>query len=105
MTDVSIIFVTAGGEEEAVKIGRTLVEERLVACANIIPRIRSIYRWKGEVFDEEEYLVIMKTKASLFPTVQERVRQLHSYETPEIVSFPIDQGLPDYLAWAVENTR
>jgi len=104
MSGVSIVYVTAGSEEEALKIGRTLVAERLVACANVIPRIRSIYRWKGEICEEEEVLLVMKTRSFLFPSLMQRVLELHSYEVPEIVAFPIAQGLPGYLDWVLENT-
>ncbi len=81
MDEVSIILVTAGSEEEAAGIGRALVEEKLAACANIVPRIRSIYRWKGEIHVEQESLVLIKTRTSLFPALRDRVRALHSYET------------------------
>jgi periplasmic divalent cation tolerance protein len=104
MTEISIVTITVGTDEEAIIIARTLVEEKLVACVQIIPRIRSIYRWKGEVCDEAEQLLIMKTKSCLFPALQTRIRQLHSYEVPEIVSFPIASGLPEYLDWVIENT-
>ena len=104
MTDVSIVLVTVGNEEEARKIGRTLVEEQLIACANIIPRIHSIYRWKGEIRTDEEFLMIMKTRTAFFPCLKRRVRELHSYELPEIVAFPVEQGLQDYLDWVFENT-
>jgi periplasmic divalent cation tolerance protein len=105
MTNVSMVFVTVGKEEEASQMGRTLLEEGLIACANIIPGIRSIYRWKGEVCDEREFLMIMKTRTSLVPALKGRVRELHSYEVPEIVSFPIEQGLQEYLEWVLQNTR
>jgi periplasmic divalent cation tolerance protein len=104
MTEVSAVFVTVGNMEEALKIGRTLVEERLVACANIIPQVHSIYRWKGEICDDQECLVIMKTESAIFPMLQDRIRRLHSYEVPEIIAFPVTQGLPDYLDWVVRNT-
>lgn len=104
MSKVSIVLVTAGTAEEAVLIGRTLVEERLVACVGIVPRIRSIYRWKGEICDEEEHLLVMKTQSGLFPAVQSRVRQIHSYEVPEIVMYSVEAGLPEYLDWVLENT-
>ncbi len=104
MTDILVVFVTAGSEREASTIGRAVVEERLAACANIIPRIRSIYRWKGEVHDELEFLLIMKTQASLFASLQKRVRELHSYEVPEIIAFPVTSGLPEYLDWVVDST-
>jgi periplasmic divalent cation tolerance protein len=104
MTDFSVIFVTVGSEGEASKIARTLVEEGLVACTNIIPRIRSIYRWKGEVCDDEEFLLVMKTRSSRFGALQKRVREIHSYEVPEIIAIPLAAGLPEYLQWIEENT-
>ena len=105
MSDISVVLVTAGNSDEALTIARTLVEESLAACVQIIPRIRSVYRWKGEICDEEESLLIMKTPTQLFPLLQDRVRQLHSYEVPEIVAFPLSLGLPDYLNWVIENTQ
>lgn len=97
-------MVTVGNSEEALSIARTLVEEQLVACVNVIPRIRSIYRWKGEICDDEELLLVMKTRSDLFPVLQNRIRKLHSYEVPEIISFPIVEGLPEYLNWVTEST-
>jgi periplasmic divalent cation tolerance protein len=105
MSDISLVMVTVGSGEEASTIARTLVEEKLVACVNIVPRIRSIYRWKGEVCDEEEQLLIMKTRSNLFPGLQNRIREIHSYEVPEIISFPVAEGLPDYVSWVLENTQ
>lgn len=105
MTEVSVVFITTGSEEEASNIGRTLVEEKLVACANIVPRIRSIYWWKGEVCDNQEYLLMMKTRSSLLASLEERVLELHSYEVPEIISLPVTGGLGDYLSWVLESTR
>ena len=104
MSEISIVLVTAGNEEEAAKIGRTLVEERLGACANIVPRIRSIYRWKGEIYDEQEVLIIIKTRTALFPALEKRVKELHSYEVPEIISFPVACGLPQYIEWIQQET-
>jgi periplasmic divalent cation tolerance protein len=105
MSEISVLFVTVGSEEEASRIGRALVEEKLVACVNMLPRIRSIYWWKGEVCDSEEYLLIMKSRSSLFAALQSRIRELHSYEVPEIIAFPIARGLPEYLDWVLENTK
>ncbi len=104
MSEISIVLVTAGNEDEAVKIGKTLVEERLAACANIVPRVRSIYRWRGEIHDEQEVLIIIKTRTSLFQALEKRVKELHSYEVPEIISFPITRGLPQYLEWVAAET-
>ncbi len=102
---IAIVLVTTGNEEEAAKIGRTLVEERLAACANIVPRIRSIYRWQDQVHDEQESLMILKTRAPLFSKLQKRVKELHSYEVPEIISFPVTAGLPQYLEWVSTETE
>jgi periplasmic divalent cation tolerance protein len=105
MTQFSVVFVTVGNADAAAAIAKKLVEERMVACANLVPRIRSIYRWKGEIYDEEEYLLIMKTRSSLVPALTMRVRELHSYEVPEIIAVSIEEGLPEYLNWVMENTR
>ena len=105
MSETSIVFVTAGSEEEAARIGQTLVEEHLAACANLVPNIRSIYRWKGKICDEREILIIIKTRTSKFEALQKRVKELHSYEVPEIVSIPLARGLPQYLDWVLEQTQ
>ncbi|OGP54816.1 MAG: hypothetical protein A2Y65_12105 [Deltaproteobacteria bacterium RBG_13_52_11] len=94
-----IIFVTAASEQEAASIGRTLVEEGLAACANIIPQIRSIYRWKGKIWDERETLIIIKSMEDLFERIRSRVRELHSYEVPEITAITVDRGDADYVQW------
>jgi periplasmic divalent cation tolerance protein len=105
MSEISIVLITAGNEEEAATIGQTLVEEHLAACANIVPRIRSIYRWKGKIYDEQEFLIIVKTRTSLFQALEKRVKELHSYEVPEIISFPVARGLPQYLEWVSMATE
>jgi periplasmic divalent cation tolerance protein len=104
MTDSIVIFVTAGSETEAETIAKALVEERLVACVNLLPPIRSIYRWEGKVADEQEWLMVMKTTAERFSTVEKRVRSLHSYQVPEIIALPIIAGAEGYLRWLREST-
>ncbi|MGH7949568.1 MAG: divalent-cation tolerance protein CutA [Candidatus Binataceae bacterium] len=99
-----LVLVTASSEEEAASIGRTLVEERLAACTNLIGPIRSIYRWQGNVEDEREYLLVIKTRAELYPKIEKRVRELHSYQTPEVISVQILDGSAPYLAWLLEST-
>lgn len=99
-----VVFMTAPGEDEAASIGRSLVEEELVACCNIVPNLRSIYRWKGKIFDEQEVLCIMKTKRALFSKLSKRVKELHSYDVPELISLAIDEGSEDYLKWIKEVT-
>jgi periplasmic divalent cation tolerance protein len=99
-----IVFVMAGSEDEAVKIARALVEERLAACVNIVGPVRSIYQWRGAIEDEREYLLVIKSRARLYPGIERRVRELHGYEVPEVVSIPIVQGSKPYLDWLFEST-
>ena len=94
-----IIFVTAASEQEAATIGKALVEEGLAACANIIPAIRSIYRWKEAIWDEGESLMIIKSRDDLFERLRNRVKELHSYEVPEIIALKLEKGDPAYLQW------
>jgi periplasmic divalent cation tolerance protein len=104
MTDYIVVFVTAPAEE-AVTLAKTLVDERLVACVNIVPGLRSIYWWQGKVEDEPEVLCIMKTRTRLFEDLRDRVRELHSYEVEEIIALPILAGNLPYLDWIEENTQ
>lgn len=99
-----VCLVTIDDLGKAVEIAGFLVEKGLVACVNILPEIRSIYRWKGNVCDEGEKLMIIKTRKELFDTVQAAVKKLHPYEVPEIISLDIDRGLPEYLRWIDECT-
>ena len=104
MTEYIVVFVTAP-EDEAVTLAKTLVDERLVACVNIVPGLRSIYWWQGKVEDEPEVLCIMKTRGNLFESMRDRVRELHSYEVEEIIALPILAGNLPYLDWIKENTQ
>jgi periplasmic divalent cation tolerance protein len=99
-----LIYITTKDEEEARKIGRTLVEEKLVACVNIHP-IKSIYWWEEEIMEESEIAMLVKTKAELVDEVIKRVKQLHSYEVPCIISLPIEKGYPDFLKWINQSTK
>ena len=98
------IYITTKDEDEARKIGRALLEEKLAACVNIHP-IESIYWWEREIQEESEVAMLVKTKAGLVDEVIERVKELHSYEVPCIVSLPIEKGNPDYLKWIDEVTK
>jgi len=99
----SDIYVTAATLKEANGIARAIVEEKLAACVNIFP-ITSLYRWKGNIEEEEEYALSIKTKSALVDKVATRVRQMHSYENPCIISFAIESGSPTYLNWIHEET-
>ena len=99
ITDKIVVFSTCGSEEEAVRVARALVQAQLAACVNIIPQIRSIYRWQGAIEDGTEWLLVIKTKRELFAQLAAKLRTVHSYGVPEAIAIPIVDGLPDYLAW------
>ena len=103
-TSIRIIFVNTGSEDEAVTIAHTLVSERLAACGNVLPQIRSIYRWQGKIEDEPEVMLLIKTTEDRIPALIDRVNQLHSYDVPEIIALPITQGSRSYLDWVIQNT-
>jgi periplasmic divalent cation tolerance protein len=104
MTNSMAVFVTCGSEEEALKIARALVDEKLAACANLVSPIRSIYRWEGKVWDEKEWLLILKSQRGKYQELEERVKALHSYSVPEIIALPITEGSSSYLRWIEEMT-
>ena len=87
------------------RIARALVDERLIACANLVPGVTSVYRWEGRVCAEPELLMVMKTRRALLPRVAERVAELHPYEVPEVVGLPLEGGLPAYCRWVGDETR
>lgn len=97
------VYITTQDEAEAEMIGRALVEERLAACVNIFP-VKSVYWWEGEVEAGGEVAMLVKTRSELVDRVIERVKRLHSYDVPCIVSLTIDKGNPDYLKWIDEST-
>ncbi len=99
MTKHMLVFMTASDEEAGATIAKGLVEEKLAACVNIIPQVRSIYRWKGEVYDEKEVMLVAKTASTLAPAIVRRVRELHSYDLPEVICLPIATGSGEYLDW------
>ena len=105
MTDKRIVLSTAGSEDEARKIARYLVDNRLAACVNIVPQIESIYRWQGQVESSREWLMLIKTTAEKFPAVQKAIRELHSYELPECIAIGIEEGSADYLEWIGQSVK
>jgi periplasmic divalent cation tolerance protein len=105
MVEPIIVLVTCGSEEEALKIAKTLVEGRLGACVNLVSPVRSIYRWEGKVQDEKEWLLVIKTQKRRFAQLEKKVKALHSYSVPEIISLPITEGSSAYLNWIKENTE
>ena len=99
MTEMLVVFSTFGSEEEAARVVRVLVEERLIACGNLIPGVRSLFRWEGQVKDAREVVAIMKTRKQDWAALISRLHELHSYSTPECVAVRIAAGAPKYMAW------
>ncbi len=104
-TEVVVVLVTAPEQETARRIARALVEERLAACVNLIPGVHSIYRWQGAVEEATEVLLIAKTHAERSAALAARVRALHPYELPEVVTLPVTDGSEAYLRWVVAESR
>ena len=105
MSEALVVLVTCGSEEEATKIANSLVEERIAACVSIISPVRSIYRWEGKIWDEKEWVLIIKTQKKRFEDLEKKVKSLHSYSVPEIIGLPIVEGNPAYLKWLEEMTQ
>ena len=99
MTEALIAFTSFADEETAARVARVLVEERLVACANLLTGARSIYRWEGKVADEREVVVLLKTRKQDWTALLSRLHELHPYDTPELVAVRIAAGAPKYMAW------
>jgi periplasmic divalent cation tolerance protein len=99
MTNKRLVLTAASSPEESKKIARALVESRLAACVNIIPKIESVYRWEGKVEEAHEYLLLIKTTQEAFPRLREMIQQLHSYDVPECIALSVEEGSQAYLNW------
>jgi periplasmic divalent cation tolerance protein len=102
-TDAIAVFITAANRAEAARLAQMLLEKRLAACVQILPELESVYRWQGQVERQPEVLLIAKTTAARFEELEKEVTALHSYETPEIVAFPLTAGSKPYLEWLKTN--
>jgi periplasmic divalent cation tolerance protein len=100
-----VVLTTAADPDEASRLARTLVDERLAACATLIPSVRSIYRWEGEVEDATETLILLKTGSDQIAALKDRLHALHSYETPEFLVLPVESGSAGYLEWLQSGLR
>ena len=98
-----VVFITAKDRAEAKTISDQLLEKKLIACANIVEGVESVFRWKGKIDQAKETLIILKSKQSLFKEIVKTVKAHHSYEVPEIIALPIVEGNPDYLKWIDES--
>jgi len=105
MSKVCVVLMTAPDEQCAATIAKAVVSEGLVACGNIIPRIRSIYRWKGDVCDDPEVLVLFKTTEAAFDSLKNRLVELHPYDCPEVIALDVANGHADYLGWVVDQIQ
>jgi periplasmic divalent cation tolerance protein len=103
MAEHILAFTTLGSEEDAAKLARELVERRIVACVNVSGPVRSFYRWKGNLEDDREYLLLMKTRTERFSDLEAALRELHPYDVPELIAVPIELGSAGYLGWVDEN--
>ena len=103
-TDALVVLVTAPTAEKAAEIARVVVEERLAACGNVVPGLRSIYRWEGRIQDDAEALLVLKTTRARFDALRDRVLVLHPYEVPEVIALSVEAGSARYLAWIGAET-
>ncbi len=99
-----LVISTTKSLNSAEKIATTIVKEKLAACVNIVPKIKSVYSWKNKICREEEFLLIIKTRSSLYSKLEKRILEIHPYETPEIIQLPIQRGFAGYLNWIVRET-
>lgn len=104
MSQEIIVFVTAPNSDEAARIADLLVSERLAACVNIVGGIESIYRWEGQVARDREALLIIKTIDERYAELERRIKELHTYTTPEVIAYKIERGSDAYLKWLREST-
>jgi len=105
MTPIRLAFSTVDNFDTAKTLARQLVREKMAACVSIVPNVLSIYTWKERLEETAEWLLIIKTAEDRLPALMSRLKELHPYEVPEIVSFPIDRSLPAYLDWILAGTR
>jgi periplasmic divalent cation tolerance protein len=101
----TVVLVTTANEEEAEHLARVLLDQHLIACANIVPHVRSFFRWEGQVECAEESLLVIKTTSEALPSLTETVKREHSYEVPEIVALPVAGGSAEYLSWIATEVR
>ena len=99
MTDKIVVLTTCDSEQHAEKLARHLVEQRVAACVNLLPKARSIYRWNEKIEDSTEWMLIIKSRRDLFAALRAEIQKLHTYETPELIALPVVDGSESYLAW------
>ena len=103
--DTLVVLVTASSQEEALLIGRRVVEKKLAACVTVVPNVISVFEWEGKVCEEHEWLLVMKSNADAYDALEAEVKTLHSYEVPEILALSVVKGSSEYLAWVKAMTH
>jgi periplasmic divalent cation tolerance protein len=103
MTDKIVVLCTCASADEAERLARELVGARLAACVNVVPGVRSFYRWQGKLEDAAEHLLLIKSSRERFGELRAAIERLHSYDVPEVVALPIVDGAPNYLSWLQDN--
>ncbi|MPY67591.1 divalent-cation tolerance protein CutA [Deinococcus sp. SDU3-2] len=101
---MSLVVLVTLPPERAPELARTLVSERLAGCVNVMPGVQSVYRWEGEVAEDRETLLLIKTTGERYPELEARIREMHPYEVPEIVALPWDRALPEFQTWLLDVT-
>jgi periplasmic divalent cation tolerance protein len=99
MTEILLVFTTFANEDDAARVVKALIEERLIACGNLLPGARSLYRWEGKVADEREVVVLMKTRKQDWAVLMSRLHELHPYKVPECIAVRVAAGAPRYMEW------
>ena len=102
LDDITVVMTSVGTEQQAVEISEELIARRLATCVNIVPCLRSIYRWKGKICEDTEYLLLIKTPARLFERVSQAIREFHSYELPEILALPLATAEENFHRWVLQ---
>jgi len=105
VTDALLVFTTLPSPDKAAEVARTLVEERLAACGNVLPAVRSIYKWQGKMQDENEVMLLLKTREEQLERLKLRILELHPYEVPEVLAIPVESGYRAYLEWIASETK
>ncbi|MDV6316824.1 divalent-cation tolerance protein CutA [Idiomarina sp. HP20-50] len=100
-----LILCTTDSHDSATAIARTLVEKRLVACVNIVPNMTSVYSWQGQIHEDQEWLMLIKSTAERFDDIKNKISAIHPYDSPELISINIEDGLPDYLTWLQDSVK
>jgi len=100
-----LILCTTDSQDSAKQLARSLVEKKLVACVNIVPNMTSIYAWQGELHEDQEWLLLIKSTTERFSEIKDTVSTIHPYDSPELISFNIADGLPDYLKWIQDSVK